>query len=422
MLNFKTLAIIKMELHEKLMSKSFIVMTIIMPVIMLGIMGIQSLIVLYQGDKGSRVEILTESDALKTKFQTGFAELDLVKNATYIVDFKTVSSENLKGYIQNKKPELLSHKLNAIIFIPSKAIEDKQIEYYSNTPGNISIHEKLRDPINKVLIDQYFLTKNLSQEDIAFARKDVKFDGFKVSEKDEMQEQGFGNTIIAVFLTFMLYMSLIFGGTMTMQTVQKEKSNKIVEVLLSSVSSKDLMTGKIIGVTITSIAQMIIWLLPVLALISTSWFVLPEKMTVDISYGHLIYFLINFLLAVLIYQGLFATAGAIFDNSQDAQPVVMPIMMLLLIPLFISMSMMQNPNNPLAVISSFVPFATLIVMPARFALVDMPVWQLGISILINIATIFAIFPLAGKIYSVGILRVGKKPSWSEVVKWIKYKY
>jgi ABC-2 type transport system permease protein len=421
MLNYKTLAIIKMELHEKLMSKSFIVMTIIMPVIMLGIMGIQSLIVLYHGDKGSRIEILAESDTLKTKFQTSFAELDLVKKATYIVDFNTVSRENLKGYLQNKKPEILSHKLNAIIFIPSKALEDKQIEYYSNTPGNISIHEKLRDPINKVLIDQYFSTKNLSQEDIAFARKDVKFDGFKISEKDEMQEQGFGNIIIAVVLTFMIYMSLIFGGTMTMQSVQKEKSNKIVEVLLSSISSKELMTGKIIGVTITSLVQMIIWLLPMLVLISTSWFVLPDKMTVDISYGPLIYFLVNFLLAVLIYQGLFASAGAIFDNPQDAQTVVMPIIMLLLIPLFISMSMMQNPNNPLAVISSFVPFATLIVMPARFALVDMPVWQLGISILINIVTLFAIFPLAGKIYSVGILRVGKKPTWREVIKWLKYK-
>jgi len=421
MFNYKTLAIIKMELHEKLMSKSFIFMTIIMPVIMLGIMGLQSLIVLYQGDKGSRVEVLTESETLKTKFQTSFAELDLVKNATYIITFNTVSREKLKGYIQSKKPELLSHKLNAIIFIPSKALEDKQIEYYSNTPGNITILEKLKDPINEVLIDQYFSTKTLSEKEIIFARKGVNFSHFKVSEKDEMQEQGFGNTIIALVLTFMIYMSLIFSGTMTMQSVQKEKSNKIVEVLLSSVSSRELMTGKIIGVTITSIAQMIIWLLPVLALISTSWFVLPEKMTVDISYGHLIYFLINFLLAVLIYQGLFATVGAIFDNPQDAQTAVMPIIMLLLIPLFISMSMMQNPNNPLAVISSFVPFATLIVMPARFALVDMPVWQLWISILINIATLFAIFPLAGKIYSVGILRVGKKPTLNEVLKWLKYK-
>jgi ABC-2 type transport system permease protein len=95
-------------------------------------------------------------------------------------------------------------------------------------------------------------------------------------------------------------------------------------------------------------------------------------------------------------------------------------LMLLIIPFFIAISAIQNPNSPLAVISSFVPFATLMIMPARFALVDVPFWQLALSLLINVGTILAIFPIAGKIYSVGILHVGKKPTWNEIIRWLKY--
>ena len=422
MFNSKVLAIIKRELNEKLMSKSFIFMTIITPVIMLILMALPSLLMLYQSDRGTRLEIITESNALTEKFQKNFAEMDFIKEGIYSLSFDTVPASMFKKYIENKKKDLLSRKLEGIIYIPDNALKDKQIEYYSNTPGNLRVSERMQGPINRVLIDQYFSTKTLSEEEIGFARMTVKFSGFKVSKKDEVEAQAFGNIIIAFVLTFMIYMSLIFSGQTTLLSVINEKSSKIVEILLSSVSSKELMTGKILGSTITSIVQMAIWMLPILALISTSWFTLPEKVTVDISPGYLLYFLINFLLALLIYQGLFATFGAIFDNTQEAQNGMLPIIMLMVIPLIISMSMMPNPNNPIAAVSSYIPFATLIVMPARLALVELPFWHPLISILINIATILAIFPLAGKIYSVGILRVGKRPTWHEVFKWLKYKY
>lgn len=419
MLNKKIFAIIKRELNEKLMSKTFIFMTIIMPVIMLALMALPSLLMMYQGDKGTRLEIITESAPLTGTFQKMFTELSFVRDATYNLSFNTVSANMLKKYIDDKKKDLISRKLDGIIFIPDKALRDKQVEYYSNTPGNLRIPEKLQGPINEVLIDQYFSTKTLNKEDLFFARMSVRFSGFKVSKKDELEEQGFGNIILAFLLTFMIYMSVIFSGQMTVQSVMNEKSSKVVEILLSSVSSKELMTGKIFGSTITSTAQMAIWLLPILALRYFDWFTLPEKLIVDVSLVYLLYFLINFLFAVLIFHGLFATVGAIFDNPQEAQNGMLPVIMLLVIPLIIALSMMPNPNNPIATVSSYIPFATLIVMPARLSLVDLPFWHPMISILINIATILLIFPLAGKIYSVGILRVGKKPTWSEVMKWLK---
>lgn len=207
-----------------------------------------------------------------------------------------------------------------------------------------------------------------------------------------------------------------------MQAVIQEKSNRIVEVLLSSVTSKELMTGKILGAAITGLLQMAIWLSPVVLVASTSIFLLPQEAMIDITFLQVGYLLLNFFLGLLIFVGLFTMIGSIFENPQDAQSGMWPILILIMIPFFISMSMIENPDNPIANIASMAPFSSIIVMPAKMAIVDVPIWQVILSTIVNIATVFAIFPIAGKIFRIGIMSTGRKPKWSEVVKWLKYKY
>ncbi len=419
MFNYRILAVIKRELREKLMSKAFIFMTLLMPVIMFAIMGFQALMVLYQGDKGTNIVIATESQDLTDACKKVFSDLDFIKNGTWTVSYKTLSADKLKSYIDSKKKELLSNKLTGIIFIPKKAFEDKHVDYYARTPNKLAIYEKMNGPINNVLIDQYFSTKSLTKEELNFARMSVKFNNFKVSQDNKIVEQGVGNIILAYLFAFLLYLSLLMSGTMTMSSVLEEKTSKVVEVLLSSVNSRELMAGKIIGTSVTSLSQMVIWLLPLIILMTTSWITLPDKFQFDISLGYLVYFLINFFLGMLIFQGLFAMVGAIFNDTQEAQQGVFPVILLIMIPFFISFTMARNPDNQLAVIGSYLPFATIIVMPCRFTLVDMSFIHPLISCLINIATLAVIFPVAGKIYRVGILRAGTKPTWKEVIKWVR---
>ena len=419
MLNNRIIALIKRELREKLMTKSFIIMTVSVPLFMLLIFGLQMLIMLYQGDKGTRIELITQSESLTDRYREYLTKLDFIKDESYIISYNTLPKKSLKDHIEGRKKEILSGKLNGIIYVPSTALEDKEVEYYSKTPNNAAVFQKLNNHINEVLIDQYFSGKELTDEELKFARMGVKFNGFKVTEKDELEEEGAGNTILAVLFSFLIYMSLLFSGGMTFNSVLEEKSSKVVEVLLSSVSSRELMTGKIIGCTITVFAQMVIWLLPVFILVTTTWIILPKWLVIDINYGPLIYFLINFLLACLIFQGLYATVGAIFDNPQEAQSGIFPIIMLIMIPFFLSFTILRNPNSQLAVVSSYIPFATIFVMPLRFTIVDMPVWKLILSQLINVATLMLIFPLAGKIYRIGILRTGTKPTLREVFRWLK---
>lgn len=422
MINGKVISVMKRELQDKLMSKAFIISTILLPVFMFGIIGIQTLLISYKGDADTVVEIISQNDYLTAKFENSISELQVVKDGDYKISFSTLMASDIKEYVKEKRELLTSERLHAIIYIPNSALENKKIEYYTKAPTNRSIPDRLNGSINKVLIEEYFSKKDLTPDELEFARKSIDLDGFKVSDKEDFEEESYGNVILSYLLMFLLYISLLMNGQMTMQSVQEEKNSKVVEVLLSSVSSKELMTGKILGASITTTLQMAIWLLPVIALISTTWFTIPKEFMIDITYGHIIYLLVNFFLGLLIFIGLFATIGAVFQNSQEAQSGMWPVMLLIMIPFFIALSMMRNPGNPIAEIASLLPFSTIMVMPGRYTLIDLPVWQLLLSLLINVLTIAAIFPIAGKIYRVGILRTGKKPTWGEIIKWIKYKY
>lgn len=422
MFNYRIIGILKRELQEKLLSKAFIIMTISIPLLMLVFIGLQTLIFSYDGDKNTKLELITESDSLTQSFKEEFEQLPFVKNNYYSFKYLTKSNTELKDYLEERKNDLIDENLSGIIFISDSTLTSKKPAYYSKTPNNLTITQKLSGHINKVLVNNYFKNKDLSEMDLDFARNRVDFNGFKVSKDKDIEEEGYGGLVLSYLFTFLLYISLIMMGQMTMQSVMEEKNSRIVEVLLSSVSSKELMSGKILGASITGVAQMAVWLIPVILVSFTTIFALPSDFNVSISLGQVFYLLFNFFLGLVTFLGLFAMIGSIFENAQEAQSGMWPIMMLIIIPFFIAMSLVQNPANPIAMVASMFPFANIIVMPARMTIADIPVWQFVLSIIVSFITIIAIFPVAGKIFRVGILRTGKKPKWSEVVKWLKYKY
>jgi len=422
MVNRRTFSIVKRELKVKLFSRTFIIMTLLIPIFMFGIMGLQTFLFQYSDGENAFLIVASESQNVLDNIQTELSKMPKNQDGNVEFMFEKLDRAKVEARLNNIRNDILEEKITGLIFIPEKALKDKKVEYFSKNPNNNTLLNKLKPSINKVLTDMYFVEKQLSTEELEFAKNNVDFNGFRVSADKEIKEEGIGNTILSFLFTFLLYMSLLFTGQMTMSAVIEEKSNKIVEVLLSSVSSRELMTGKIIGTAITALVQMAIWLSPLIILISTTWFVLPPEFTLKLSMWHLLFFMLNYFIALITFLGLFATVGSIFDNPQDAQSGIWPIMMLIIIPFFIAIGMQTNPENQIARIASFVPFASLIIMPARITLVDIPLLQLVLSIITNIAVMILIFILAGKIYRVGILITGKKPKWSEVVKWFKYNY
>jgi ABC-2 type transport system permease protein len=420
MFSYRILAVIKRELREKLVSKTFIFMTILFPLLMFGIVGVQALIL---SDSGSdKISVVTANQTLTTAFQAELNKSDLLKDNKTSFTFSTMNRDELKKYLDEKKNELLDNKITGVIYIPETAVKNKVVEYYSQTPNNINLQQKLESPLNKVLIDLYFGNKSLSPEELDFARKGIDVNGFKVSKGESIVEEGYGSLILSYVFTFLLYISLLLTGQLMLQSVIEEKSNRIVEVVLSSVSPRELMTGKIIGSAITALIQMSIWLAAIMAVTSSAMITLPPDFVVNITTTQVVFLLVNFGVGLVLFLSLFGMMGAIFDNPQDAQSGMWPVMMLIIIPFLIAMSMMQNPNSPIANIAAILPFTSVMVMPVKMTLIEVPVWQLVICVLLNVAAIFLVFPVAGKIYRVGILRTGKKPKWSEVVKWLKYKY
>lgn len=421
MFNHRTLSIIKRELREKMLSKAFILMTILLPVFMFGIIGFQTLLINYEGDDNIKLEIISELENLSSELKTEFQNKSFVEDGSYSITFDTMTRENFVEHLTSKNNDLVNESLTGIVFIPENSLADKKIEYYSKTPKNLTVTRKVSPIINQVLVKSFFEGREITNEELTFAGSNVDITEYKISEGDKVEEQGVGNLVLAYIFAFLLYISLLIMGSMTLQSVIQEKSNRIVEVLLSSVSSKELMTGKILGASITGVMQMAIWLLPIVALISTTWFVLPAEFVLDITLYHVLYLLLNFFIGLITFLGLFATIGSIFENAQEAQSGMWPVMMLIMIPFFIALSMVRNPANPIAEISSMLPFASIMVMPVKMTLIDVKPWQFILSIVVNIATIILIFPAAGKIFRIGILSTGKKPSWGEVLKWLRYK-
>ena len=421
MFNFRILAILKRELREKILSKTFILMTLLLPLFMFGLLAFQTFLITYENEENANLIIVSEIPGLVQNMQGDFAKLPLVKSGKYKISFETMARNKLETRLDEMKSDLLNEKLTGIVFIPESAKKDKKVEYYSKSPSNSDLTSKISGIINQSLVDNYFNDKQLSKEDIEYARQRVDFNGFRISADKKIEETNSGARIISFVFTFLLYFSLMFIGMMMMRSVIEEKNSKIVEIVLSSVNSSELMVGKIVGTAITGLLQMTIWMLPIIIVISSSWFMIPPEYLPNVTIGQILYFLINFFIGLITFLGLFAMVGSIFDNDADAQSGIWPIMMLIMIPFFISLIHVgKSPNSVLSNISSLLPFSSIMVMPARMSLVDIPTWQLALAIIINVATMLLIFPLAGKIYRVGILLTGKKPQWSEVIKWLKY--
>jgi len=419
MFNRRTLAIIKRELRMKLFSKSFILMTLLVPLFMIMIFSIQYFIQTMSGDQRADLVIVSDSDEILKKVQDEIFQTSDFKSGDLSARIEKVELNLFGNKLDEYKSDLIAQRITGVVFVPTSALQSKEVKYYSSNPNNSSLFYKIKPSINKALVEIYFSGKQLTQDEIKFARKDVEISGFRVSSDEKVAQEGYGNRIAMVLFSFLLYMALLFSGSMTMNAVVEEKSNKIVEVLLSSASSTELMTGKIFGTVIVEIIQMAIWLSPMVLLLTTSWFFIPQEFMPQMSIGYIFYFLFNYALALITYVALYATVGAIFDNPQDAQSGVWPLMLLIMIPFFIALGLESNSQSSFAIIASLLPFASLIVMPARMILVEVPLWQILLSCAINIVVLFGIFKLAGKIYRIGILLTGKKPKWSEVFSWLK---
>ncbi len=432
--------IIEREFIAKVKNKSFIVMTFLSPLLMIGMGALVFFLMKKNDEKVKKIVYVDES---------GLFSKEIFK------DSKTVKYEDFtKLGIDDSKKKVEEGDYYGALHIPkidSLEVLANSIEFFSKDSPSMSIMGSLENKIEKKLRNEK-LTKfgiDLAQIKASKISSDIKMFNFS-GEKSSKLINGLKIGVGAI-AGYLLMMFVMIYGTSVMRSVIEEKTSRIIEVIVSSVKPFQLMMGKIIGNASAGLLQFFIWgiLFFVFSLVASSIFgidmmemqtakVSPEQMEAMQqaagSKGEMILqeifrlpllkmfllFIFYFLGGYMLYSSLFAAVGAAVDNETDTQQFMMPIMLPLILAVYVGFATVINdPHGPVSVIFSYIPFTSPIVMLMRIPF-GVAWWEIVISMLLLVATFMVIVWLAAKIYRVGILMYGKKPSYKDLWKWIRY--
>lgn len=444
----KLLLIIQREYFSRVKKKSFLIMTILGPLLMAGVMIVP--VWLAMRDKTDHQILVLDHSGL---FVDKLPDTKQIKF--------TYGTEPLK----QAKDKLKDGPFDLIMEIPTEIINHSEatpLLYYNKQPG-ISTEQYISNTMENILFDYRLQGDSIDVTKLDKARRPVKMLTIKVSEngKDEKTNTEI-NMVIGFVCAIIIYMMIFLYGSQVMRGVIEEKTNRIVEVIVSSVKPFQLMLGKIIGVALVGLTQFILWIVFTLLISTTLNTVLFKDQIADVSkhnaqmekvmknditaginkmekvespnevidlfnnvkninFGKIIFcFAFYFLFGYLLYAALFAAIGSAVDSEADTQQFILPVTIPLILSFIIAQSVTSDPDGSMAQFFSIFPLTSPIVMMVRLPF-DVPVWELGLS-MISLVIGFLFFTwLAGKIYRTGILMYGKKTSWKELAKWLFYK-
>jgi ABC-2 type transport system permease protein len=438
----KILLIIRHEYLKRVKKKSFIIMTLLTPILMASIYIIPIFLAM-QKDDLKKVEFIDESGLITPKFTN-----------TEEIEFKAS-----KEKIADAKAKFPTSGMDALIYIPKNIIDQpKGLQIYAEKNVNMS----LKGTVERIVEDE---VKNIRLKNAGIDIKiiednkvDVSANTFSLNKDGEKKNSSEAAAIVGYALAFLLYGILFIYGAQVMRGVMEEKTSRIIEVMISSVKPFQLMIGKIIGVGLVGLSQFVLWIL-LSWLISTavSAIMVKDKISgikaqvetaqtqmnkadpqimqkaddspfakimesaktlpiVTILTNFLLYFLGGFLL----YSALFAAVGAAVDSETDTQQFMLPVSLPIIIAIIIAPATMKDPDGTLAFWASMIPFTSPINMMIRIPF-GVPTWQIILSLSFLIIGFIGTTWLAARIYRVGILMYGKKTSFKEIGKWIFYK-
>jgi ABC-2 type transport system permease protein len=432
--------IIKREFVAKVRNKSFIVMTFLSPLLFVGIAGFVGYLSSMKAET-KRIAIHDESGL----FVQEFIAQNNSKSEYKYLDLSLIDTKFLKDSITNESYE-------GLLLIPkSTNVSDfeTKIQFISNSSPSISFIEKVQDIVANKITKTNLVQANLDTLAIRNAQSKVNISLAKASGEESVKGLNEIKIAIGGGFGYLIMMFIIIYGNMVMRSVIEEKTNRIIEIIISSVKPFQLMIGKIIGTSLAGILQFFIWAIIGLSLMfAASVFfgvnvgptarVSPELMeqaqhelggTVQMFIKELwnlpiasmlIGFVVYFIGGYFLYSSFYAAIGAAVDNQTDSQQFLLPIIMPLMLSVYVGFfSVMNDPHGTLAVVFSMIPLTSPIVMLMRIPF-GVPLWQIAISVTLLFATFFSVVWFAAKIYRVGILMYGKKPTWKELYKWLKY--
>lgn len=414
-------AIIKREYRESVFKKSFIILTLLMPLLMIAMGIIPSLLIMLETEEPVKVNIIDKSKVVYLKMSDVLNDTLKDGSIKYLLKEITVVPE-LDNVIKDQKILVETDEIDGLLFIPADILESNLLEYYTKNVANFNVNYRIKDAVENIVRDHRIEESGMDPDYISKLTKSLDLKTFKIVKGGEQQERGFGEEYFGTFIfVLMLYMTLIFSGTAIMRSIILEKSTRIVEIILSTTSAFRMMAGKILGQGFVGVTQYITWALFGIGLALYGNKILPlSNEYFNFSPSIFVYFVVFYVMGYFIYATLFAAIGAMVNTDQEGQQLSFPVIMLLVIPLLILGFVVKNPDSTIVSTFSLIPFFSPIIMFARINLSSPGMLEIGGSILILISTILFLIWIVAKIYRVGILMYGKRPKLPEILRWLRH--
>jgi ABC-2 type transport system permease protein len=411
----RLLPIVRREYLERVRSKLFVVSTLIGPLLVVGLTLAPGLLMQKERGKPLRVAILDETGALR-----GAAEESLVRRrASGEQRFEIVPAGDgaAAAVRQRLSADVIAGRLDGFVTLPADVAETSRAEYHGRNVSNVMDISMVDQAIEEALVGHRLAAAGLARDRVAALTRKLDLKTIRLTSSGAREDRG-GTVVLAMLLLMMLYSTVAMWGAAIMNAVVEEKTNRVVEVIVSSVPPSSLFWGKLLGVGAAGLTQFLFWAL-CMGLVGLYGAGVSGSLLPEVSLLLLGSFVTYFLLGYFLYGAMYAAVGAAVNNQQEAQSLAFPVMMPLVLGVIFSFTVMGSPDSRLSVVLSLIPLLTPLLMFLRISVLTPPAWQIALSVALMLGSIALLTWLAGRVYRVGILMYGKRPTFPEIVRWAR---
>jgi len=410
----KSIIVLKKEYREIVRKKSFIISTILTPIIM-GAFMFLPMILMKVGKGEVKVAVADFSGFVYPELaadQDGLGTVKLLE--------ANISKQTESEVVAEYEKAILKKEVDALLLIPASVREKRHVSYYALNVSDFETNRILTSQVRAIISKHILEDVKIDPQVVHEATRDVELDTFKVKREGTAKTTSGLEYMMSIFMLAILMSIIMAYGQLIMRGILEEKNSRIMEVLISSTNAQQLFYGKVLGIGLAGLTQVLIWILLAAALMGRFSFGLDSGLSSFLTLETALYFVIFFILGYFMYAIMFATLGAAVNTDQEAQQFSAPIIYMIMIPFFLGIVVTQNPNTPLALITSLVPFFTPILMFMRISVAMPPFLQIAVGISLTLLTILFLAWFGARIFRTGILMYGKKPSLSELLRWLRY--
>jgi ABC-2 type transport system permease protein len=428
----KMLVVFKREYLQAVRRKMFIFMTFAFPALMAGLMVIPSMLMM-RGLGEKHIAILDGTGKLHDAYlrpvptvaKTDLQKMQKNRDLPQLMQFEYVDhAPDPKPYFARMSQQEKSGQLDGVLLVPADALanSDTHLKYYSRSATDFVSQERLSSMTNHAVQRFRLEARGLDADALNRVMTEMTLDSVQISKTGEQKKGGSANFFVGFVLCALLILPTIISGLDVMRGIIQEKTDRVVEVLISSVTPTELLTGKILGTAAVGLTQIGVWLVMLFAISiygAATVAMAGINLSQFIRLGTFIYFPIFFILAFLTYVCIYAIGGAACNSEREAQQLIAPITMVMFLPWFILVVLITSPDSTLATAFSMAPVFGPMTMYVRTLVSDPPASQIAISIAVSLATIALFMWVTAKIFRVGILSYGKRPTIPELWRWMK---